>query len=39
MSQELEREDPLGWVRRVNEIKERVEGAIVNDLLQLNIFH
>lgn len=39
VTEKLKKENPLEWVRRVNGIKAKVEEAIVNDLLQLNIFH
>lgn len=39
VTEQLKKENPMEWVRRANGIKARVEEAIVNDLLQFNIFH
>ena len=39
VTEQLKKENPMECVRRANGIKARVEEAIVNDLLQFNIFH
>lgn len=39
VTEQLKKENPMEWVRRVNGIKASVEETIVNDLLQFFIFH